>query len=54
VEHVVLNALALATIALRKRRSTFAFLIENFQVSGREAIPAAALDRDDWTLASRD
>ena len=54
VERVVPNALRFVTIALRRRRSTFVFLIENFQISDREPIPMAALHQDDWKPASRD
>jgi hypothetical protein len=35
-----------------KKAMHLAFLIENFQISDRELMPAAALDQDDWKSAS--
>jgi hypothetical protein len=55
VERVVPNALALAWHRLPEKAIHLPFfLIQNFQVSDLEPIPAAALGRDDWKPANRD
>jgi hypothetical protein len=55
VERVVPNALALVRHRLPEKAIHLPdFLIQKFEVSGREPVPKEDPDRDDWKRANRD